>query len=296
MTLPAGWRASWKGFLSLGALSCGVGLYAAASTSERVSLHLVNRATGGRLRRKYVDEETGETVETDDQIKGYEIAKGEFLPVEGDEIEAVVARSGDAVKDKTIKVDGFLACADIDAAFLDRPYFIAATDKPSAGVLSLLAEGMAESKVAALCEAFLFRRLRHLLIRPSSEGGALLASTLRFDYEVRPAEEVMAAVPSPRVSDEMLDLAVHIIRSKRGVFDPSAFEDRYEAALAALVRAKTEGKPLPKLPARRAEKKLDLIDALRSSAAALERRQAPKKPAAKARRQATGPKRDRRAG
>jgi DNA end-binding protein Ku len=295
MTLPASWRASWKGFLSLGALNCGVALYAAASTSERISLHLVNRRTGGRLRRKYVDEETGQTVEADDQVKGYEIAKGEYVPIEGDEIEAILSRSGGAAKDKTIQVDCFLGCDDIDSAFLDRPYFIAPTDKPSAGVLSLLAEGMAESKVAALGEALLFRRMRRLLIRPATEGGALLASTLRFDYEVRPTKGAMADMPNPRVSKEMLDLAVHIIRSKRGAFDPAAFEDRYETALAALVRAKSEGKPPPKLAPRRAEKKLDLIAALRSSAAALDRRQSAKPPA-KARRRAAGAKRNRRAG
>ncbi|MEW6256868.1 MAG: Ku protein [Pseudomonadota bacterium] len=254
-------RASWKGFLSVGALSCGVALHAAASTSERISLHMVNRKTGNRLRRQYVDEETGDLVESDDQVKGYEVAKGDYVTLDAEEIADLVPEST-----KTIAIGGFLACSDIDTAYLDRPYFLAPVDGPSAEVLALLAAGMAERKVAALGEAVLFRRVRRLLVRPVTEGGALIASTLNFNYEVRSAEEAFADVPEASLSGEMLDLATHIIRSKPGRFDPAALDDRYEAALAALVRAKIEGKPLPKPKPRREEKVVSLLDALRASA------------------------------
>lgn len=254
-------RASWKGFLTVGALSCGVALYAAASTSERIALHMVNRKTGHRLRRQYVDEETGTVVESDDQVKGYEVSKGEYVILEGDEVADLVPEST-----RTIAVNTFLACTDIDTTYLDRPYFLAAVDAPSAEVLGLLAAGLADRKAAALGEAVLFRRVRRLLIRPGLEGNALLASTLNFDYEVRAAEEVFQDLPTARIPDEMLNLATHIIRSKSGTFDPAALDDRYETALAELVRAKMEGKPLPKPAPRRTEKVVNLLDALRASA------------------------------
>lgn len=269
-------RASWKGFLNIGALSCGVALYAAASTAERISLHMVNRKTGHRLRRQFVDEETGRPVESDDQIKGYETAKGEYVTFEEEELVEVVPEST-----KTIGVDTFVPCADIETAYLDRPYFLAAVDRPSADVLGLLRAGMAERKVAALGQAILFRRVRRLLIRPAMEGNALLAATLNFDYEVRPAAEVFADIPDIDVSAEMLDLATHIIRSKSGQFDPAAFDDRYERALAALVRAKIEGKPLPKPAPRREGKVVSLMDALKASAASSGK--APAKKAGKSR-------------
>ncbi len=275
-------RASWKGFLTVGALSCHVGLYAAASTSERISLHMVNRKTGHRLRRQYVDEETGEPVEADAQVKGYEVSKGEFVTIEPDEIADIVPAGT-----KTIAVNTFLACTDVDTAYFDRPYFLAPVDEPSAEVLKLLAAGMSERKVAALGEAVLFRRVRRLLIRPVAEGGALTACTLNFDYEVRSAQEQFADVPKTRISGEMLELATHIIRSKPGKFDPSAIEDRYEDALAALVRAKMEGKPLPKPEPRREEKVVSLLDALRASAGASDK-PAPKRAGAKGK--APGPK------
>lgn len=254
-------RASWKGFLTVGALSCAVGLYAAASTSERISLHMVNRKSGHRLRRQYVDEETGKPVENEDQLRGYEVSKGEYITIEPEEAAAVLPDN-----DKTISIDAFLPCDGIDTVYLDRPYFLAPVDEAAAEVFDLLKRGMAAQKVAALGEALLFRRIRRLLIRPTGEGGALLASTLSFDYEVRSAQEAFADVPEVKITGEMRDLATHIIKTKAGKFDPDAYPDRYEAALAELVRAKMEGKPLPKAPPRKEEKVVDLLEALRASA------------------------------
>lgn len=256
-------RASWKGFLTVGALSCAVGLYAAASASERISLHMVSRRSGHRLRRQYVDEETGKPVENDAQVRGYEVSKGEYVTIEPEEAAAVLPDN-----DKTISISAFLPCDGVDTVYLDRPYFLAPVDPPGAEVFDLLRRGMAAQKVAALGEALLFRRVRKLLIRPAEEGGALLASTLSFDYEVRSAEEAFANVPEVKITGEMRELATHIIRTKTGRFDPDAYQDRYESALAELVRAKMEGKPLPKAPPRKEEKVVDLLAALRASAKA----------------------------
>ncbi|WP_029558010.1 Ku protein [Xanthobacter sp. 91] len=257
-------RASWKGFLTVGALSCAVGLYAAASTSERISLHMVSRKSGHRLRRQYVDEETGQPVETDDQVRGYEVSKGEYVTIAPEEAAAVLPDN-----DKTISIDAFLPCDGIDTVYLDRPYFLAPVDEAAAEVFDLLRRGMAAQKVAALGEALLFRRVRKLLIRPAGEGGALLASTLSFDYEVRSAQEAFADVPDVKITAEMRELATHIIKTKAGTFDPDAYQDRYETALAELVRAKMEGKPLPKAAPRKEEKVVDLLAALRASAKAI---------------------------
>ncbi|TIU21975.1 MAG: Ku protein, partial [Mesorhizobium sp.] len=65
-------RANWKGFLKIGELSCPVALYTAASTSERIAFHTINRATGHRVHRSFVDSDSGKPVEKDDQVKGFE--------------------------------------------------------------------------------------------------------------------------------------------------------------------------------------------------------------------------------
>ncbi|TYR30703.1 Ku protein [Mesorhizobium microcysteis] len=254
-------RAIWKGHLSVGELSCAVALYSAATTSERVSFHIVNRKTGNRVRREYVDEQTGKPVDRDDQVKGYETAKNSYVILEPDEIAAAVPEG-----DKTLSIENFVPCNEIDTAYFDKPYFLTPADEAAEAAFAVIREGMRKKKVAALARAVLFRRVRSVLIRP--RGCGLLANTLNFDYEVRSAEDAFANVPKMKIKGEMLDLAKHIIDTKKGDFDPAAFDDRYDAALAELVKAKAEGREIEKPKKQRTGKVIDLMEALRESAAA----------------------------
>jgi len=263
-------RANWKGFLKIGELSCPVALFTAASQSERIAFHTLNRKTGNRVHRQFVDGETGKPVERDDQVKGYEVSQGEYVVFEPDEIASVVPES-----DKTLKVDRFIACGDIDDVYFDRPYYLAPSDAVGAEAFNLIRDGMKRRKVAALAQTVLFRRVRTVLIRAHDKG--LIATTLNFDYEVRSSDEAFEDLPNTKIQGEMLDLAKHIIKTKQGRFDPAKFDDRYETALADLVKAKLAGKPLPKPKAPKPTKVVDLMAALRQSAGA----SAPKKSAAK---------------
>lgn len=96
----------------------------------------------------------------------------------------------------------------------------------------------------------------------------MLATTLQFNYEVRSAREAFDDIPQAKVDAEMLDLAKHIIKTKSGKFDPASFDDRYEEALAEVVRAKLEGRKLKPRAAPVATKVVDLMEALRESAKA----------------------------
>jgi DNA end-binding protein Ku len=254
-------RAIWKGFLKVGELVCPVALHAAASTSERIAFHTLSRATGHRVRRQLVDEETGREVAAADQVKGYETGPDEYVVLEPEEVAAAVPDS-----DKTLAVETFIRCGDIDSVYLDRPYYLTPADPAAQESFALIREGMRAREVAALSRAVLFRRLRTVLIR--AEGPGLIGATLRFDYEVQSAKEAFADLRDIEIEGEMLDLARHIIETKSGTFDPSSFEDRYEEALAALVRAKQKGEPIEVRRAEAPSKVVDLMKALRESAAA----------------------------
>lgn len=254
-------RAQWKGQLRIGEVECAVALYTAASTAERTSFHMVNRKTGNRLRREFVDEDSGKPVDRDDQVKGYETSKGSYVILEPEEIAAAVPEG-----DKTLAVQHFIACDDVDAVYFDKPYFVAPADDAAEEAFAIMREGMRRKKVAALARAVLFRRVRTILLRP--RGCGLAANTLNFDYEVRAADEVFGSIPEVKVEREMLDLARHIINTKAGTFDPAAFDDRYDAALAELVKAKIEGRPVARPKRQSTAKVVDLMEALRASAAA----------------------------
>ena len=125
---------------------------------------------------------------------------------------------------------------------------------------------MKATNTAALAEAVLFRRVRKMLIRP--EGVGMIGSTLNFDYEVRSADEVFADAPKLTIKGEMLDLARQIIDTKRGSFDPATYDDRYEEAVAELVKAKLADKTIKAPKDRTSVKVVDLMEALRQSAGA----------------------------
>jgi DNA end-binding protein Ku len=192
-------------------------------------------------------------------VKGYEVAQGEYVILEKEEVASAVPQS-----DKTLAVQSFIGCRDIDDVYFDKPYFLAPSDPAAETAFAVIRDGMRERNVAALAQAILFRRVRTVLVRPHDNG--LIAHTLNFDYEVRSAEEAFSGVPSLKIEPEMLDLAKHIIATKKGAFDPAGFEDRYEQALADLVKAKLEGKPIPAPRPVTTGKVVDLLDALRRSA------------------------------
>jgi DNA end-binding protein Ku len=252
-------RANWKGFIKVGELTIPVALYTAVSASERIAFHMVNRETGHRVRRQFIDEETDKPVPGDEQVKGYEVAKGEYVMLEPDEIAAVIP-----VSDKTLTVDAFIKCSDIDDLYFERPYYLAPTDQIVGDAFALLREGLRSKEVAALARAVLFRRVRNLLIRV--QGAGLTATTLHFDYEVRSAKQAFDDIPDIKIKGEMIVLAKHIIESKRGTFDPHAFADRYDAAVAELVRAKLEGEPIKPRKRQAQANVVDLMEALRQSA------------------------------
>jgi len=254
-------RASWKGHLSFADFNCEIGLYSALTSAEKISFNIVNRKTGHRVERQYVDSDTGEPVLRDDQVKGYELDNGDHIVIEGDEIAKLMPDS-----DKVIHVKHFLPCDKIDKLYFDKSYYLAPTGEDGEEALTLLAKAMDHENVVALGEAVLFRRNRILLIRPS--GKALVATTLNFSYEVRSETSVFKSIPDIEFDDEMLELAGHIIEKRSGTFDPADYSDRYNDALAELVKAKIEGREIAKPPPRKEDNIIDLKEALRRSAGA----------------------------
>lgn len=254
-------RANWKGFVKISELTIPVALYSAATTSERVSFHTINRKTGNRVRRQFVDEETEQPVEKENQVKGYEISQGQYVIIEPKEMQEAIPES-----DKTISIQTFLPYSDVDTAYFDKPYFLAPAGNVANEGFGLISEGMRRKNVVALGRAVLFRRLRTLLLR--AQGPLLVAHTLHFDYEVRTASEIFDDIPELKIEGEMLDLAKHIIKTKSGKFNPREFDDRYEEALAELVRAKIAGREFKQPKPPKETKVIDLMDALRQSAEA----------------------------
>ena len=110
--------------------------------------------------------------------------------------------------------------------------------------------------------------------------------TLRYPYEVRQAQDYFDVIEDEKVPKDMLDLAVHIVESKKGRFEPEKFEDEYESALKELLRKKQKGERIerPKEPSR--TNVVNLTDALRRSVG--QEKRTPASPAKKGRKRVAG--------
>jgi DNA end-binding protein Ku len=272
-------RPTWKGYLKLSLVSCSVALYTATTTNERVRFNILNRKTGNRVHNLVVDAETEEPVEREDRVKGYQYEKGQYLQIEDEELDEVALEST-----HTIDIDSFVPRKEVDELYLDESYYIIPNDKVAYEAFAVIRDAMAKEDLVGLARVVLYRRERILMLQPRGKG--LMATALRYHNEVRDEKQYVSDIPKTDVPEDMLDLAVHILKSKKAHFDPDKFEDRYEEALTDLIKAKQAGKPLPKLNEPKPSNVVNLMDALRRSV----KQENPGKPSAAAKTTRAAPK------
>jgi DNA end-binding protein Ku len=252
-------RAYWKGTLKLSLVTCPVRLYPASTAAGKTRFHMINKETGNRLKQQMVDAETGDVVESDQKARGYELTKGKYVEIDNDELEAVQIEST-----HTIEIDSFVPKDEIDKRYLDHPYYIVPDGKAGADAFAVIRDAMKNQDRVALARIVLTNREHVMAIEPLGKG--LLGTTLRYPYELRDESAYFDDIKTPKITEDMVELAGHILQSKAAHFDPSKFKDEYEDALKALVRRKAAGKPIK--VAEREEKPsnvVSLMDALKQS-------------------------------
>jgi DNA end-binding protein Ku len=251
-------RANWKGYLRLSLVSCPIALYPASSLSEKVSFNRISRKTGNRLKQQNIDSETGNVVPREDTARGYEVAKGQYLIVEDEEIDAVQIEST-----RTIEIDQFVPRSEIDDRYVDSPYYIAPDGKVGQDAFAVIRETIAKMNMVAIGRVVLTRREHVIALEPKGRG--LVGLTLRYPYEVRDEKPYFEDIPDLKLPKEMLDLATHIVQTKAGHFDPTQFEDRYENALIDLLKKKEAGEKIEPAKEGPTPQVVNLMDALRAS-------------------------------
>ena len=266
------YRPTWQGHLKLSLVTCPVALYTATNSAGDVHFHLINPKTNNRIRMITTDPDTG-PVERADLVKGYEVAKGEYVLLTSDEINAVKLEST-----KTIDIERFVPADQIDRVYWDNPYYLAPDGKLAQEAFGVIRTAMERAGQIALGRVVIGTRERILALEPRDKG--ILAFTIRSDAEVRQAEEICDEISDAKPDAGMISIAEKIIEQREGPFDPSLFVDRYEAALKALIEEKTDGRKPAKVAAPADTNVVDLMAALRASLGAKEK--PGEKPGAKA--------------
>ena len=254
-------RAYWTGHIRLSLVSFPVRLFAATSPAKTIQLHQYDKNTGKRIRYQKVSGSDEEPVEKDDIIKGYEYEKGQFVPIEDEEIEALKAESN-----HVIELTQFTDAADIDPIYYDRPYYVAPDEDGVMDAYVTIREALRKARKVALGRIVIANKERIAAIKPCGDG--LMLETLRYSQEVRDAKKFFEEVKDDaEIDDEQLELAQLLIEKKSKPFDPKAFRDTYQQGLMEIIQAKIAGRK-PEAEAAPEEDSgnvIDIMDALRRS-------------------------------
>ena len=187
--------------------------------------------------------------------------KGEYVELDPEELEAVAIESK-----RTIEIDEFVPKTDIDEIYMRDPYFIVPDGEVGQQAFAVIREAIRKEGMVALGKV-VFTSREHIIALEARDK-SMMGITLRYPYEVRDQNEYFDGIENEKVPKDMLDLAIHIVETKKGKFEPEKFEDQYEDALKALIRKKQKGEKIerPKEPQR--SNVVDLMDALKKSLAA----------------------------
>lgn len=225
-------HAYWTGHIRLSLVTFPVRLYNAVTQTQKIRLHKYDRGSQQRIHYQNVNEE-GDVVEPEDIVKGYEYEKGSFVPVEDKELEKLRIESR-----HTIDLVQFSPISSIDPIYYDSPYFIAPEGEIAREAYLTLRESLRKTEKVALGQVVLANRERIAAIKPCGKG--MIMETLRYNYEVRKAEEYFSDIADETVSKEQLALAEQLIDSKTAPFDPKKFKDKYQEGLQEIINAKIE--------------------------------------------------------
>ena len=148
-------RASWNGFLRLSLVSCPVSLVPATTEGKRIRFNQLNAKTGNRVQQQLIDSKTGEVVDRDDIVKGYEYDRGRYATISDDELKALQIESS-----KIIDLNRFVDRDEVDPIYLDTPYYVYPDGELAAETFRVIGEAMTHKNKVGLGKVTISSRER----------------------------------------------------------------------------------------------------------------------------------------
>ena len=251
-------RSNWKGYLRVSLVSCPVRLYVASSSAEKISFHNLVPGSMSRISMVPTDPTTGKPVPRSELLKGYEFEKGRYVIVSEEELEKLQVESN-----RVIDVTQFVAGDEVDALYLDSPYWLAPDGKMAMETFRVIVEAMRRENKVGVGRLVLSSRERAVLLSPRGKG--IMIRTLRAPDEVRREDPYFEDIEEGPLDAGAITLAQQIVAQKTAPFDPQMFVDRYQEALAELIKAKIKGEKVVTPEVSEPAPVVDLMAALKKS-------------------------------
>jgi DNA end-binding protein Ku len=252
-------RSIWTGVITFGLASLPVGLYT-ATEDHTVHFHQLQRDTADRIRNRRVNERTGREVPSENIVKGYELAEGEYIVVEPDELDQIAPG-----RSQTIDITDFVDLADIEPVYFDRTYYVAPRGKEYTKVYELLRAALEETDKAGIA-TFVMRGKQYLTALRAEER-LLVLQTLHWADEVRDPGKELPELPSHRAGKgKELTLAIQLVDALSASWEPGRYHDTYAEKVRELVQAKAKGQEIAVAQeAPQATNVIDLMSVLQGS-------------------------------
>jgi DNA end-binding protein Ku len=257
-------RAIWSGAISFGLVNVPVKLYSATSP-KTVRFHQLSSKTGARIKQKRVDQSTGEEVEYEEIVKGYELSPDRYVRIEPEELDAL-----DVKATKTIDIEEFVDLSEIDPIYYDHSYYLAPTTG-GAKAYRLLLDAMGESGKVGIGRLVLRSKQQLAALRPTGE--VLTLTTMLWGDEVLAPDRMdeLDSVAEAEATPRELKMAEQLIESLSAHFEPDKFHDEYRERVLDLIERKAAGEEITVQPqAEEPAAAPDLMAALEASLAAVQ--------------------------
>jgi DNA end-binding protein Ku len=245
-------RSLWTGTISFGLVSVPVRMFSATESKE-LRFHFLDKQDLEPIAYDKVRRDTGKHVDNDDIVRGFEVEKGRYVPLEDEDLDRL-----DVELTKTIDICDFVDLDEIDPIYFRKAYYLAPQDgaeKP----YRLLARALEETGKVAIAKVVIRNKQHLAALRPWD--GTLVLETMYYADEVRQPEQVNGG----RLQKPEVEMAKSLVENLSAKFDPKKYDDTYRKELLDLLKAKAKGKPLPEPEEEPEGEVVDLMAALRES-------------------------------
>jgi DNA end-binding protein Ku len=269
-------RPIWSGTISFGLVSVPVKMYSATESKE-LRFHFLHRDDLSPIGYDKVRKDTGKHVDADEIVRGFEIEKGTYVPLEDEDLDRL-----DIELTHSIDICDFVDLDEIDPIYFRKAYYLApqvGAEKP----YRLLVKALEETGKVGVAKVVIRNKQHLAALRPYE--GMLLLETMYYPDEIRQPERVDGS--KGRLPQAEVAMAKSLVENLSETFKPEKYDDRYRKELLALIRKKAKGKELPEPDVAEEAEVVDLMEALRESVAQTRRKQRKRSPRKKAARKAS---------
>ncbi|MEP7321433.1 MAG: Ku protein [Saprospiraceae bacterium] len=230
-------RSVWKGHIRFSLVTIPVRLYNAIESSQTISFRQLHKKDNSPIGYDKKCKACGETVKSEDILKGYEYAPDQYVIMESSDLEKIKLKSN-----KIIDIEAFVKKEEVNPALFDTPYFAGPDGDVATKAYGLLKECLDQTHRLAVGRVILRDKEEIVLIAPNGPG--LMMYMLRYPDELRNIEAVPQLDPNAKIDDAQLKLANVLVETMSKSFKDLELKDRYFGSVMEIIQAKIAGKEI----------------------------------------------------